>query len=303
MKRKPLILLISVVLIVIIGLLSVFTFQVRISEVAVVTTFSKPTAQPITNAGVYFAWPPPIQRVHKFDKRIQNFEDKFTEDFTADQFSLLTTVYVGWRITDPKLFMLRIKDGSVAEAERKLEGILRSEKSGVVGKHPLSDFINANEREVKLDAIESEIQQSVRAKLETNNWGVEIAFLGIKRIGLPEAVTSTVFDRMISERQILIRKTQDEGDAEAAKIRSAANRKAAEQLANADAQATRIRGLGEATAAESLPVFQQNPALAAFLFRLNSLEASVKEHSTLVFDQRTPPFDLFQGIPTNLTHK
>ena len=38
-------------------------------------------------------------------------------------------------------------------------------------------------------------------------------------------------------------------------------------------------------------------------FRLNALEASLKERSTLIFDQRTPPFDLFGGVSTNLFRK
>lgn len=42
MKRNPLTLVIGLVLILIFGLL-LFTFQVRTTEVAVVTTFGKPT--------------------------------------------------------------------------------------------------------------------------------------------------------------------------------------------------------------------------------------------------------------------
>ena len=79
-----------------------------------------------------------------------------------------------------------------------------------------------------------------------------------------------------------------------------ADRKAAEMLANAESEATRIRGEGEAEAAKSLTVFKQNPELANFIFRLNALENSLKERSILVFDQHTPPFDLFRGASTNL---
>ena len=61
--------------------------------------------------------------------------------------------------------------------------------------------------------------------------------------------------------------------------------------------------LGEAEAAKSLSVFQQQPDLARFIFRLNALEESLKEHSVLVLDQHTPPFDLFWGVSTNLLHK
>ena len=76
----------------------------------------------------------------------------------------------------------------------------------------------------------------------------------------------------------------------------------ADDYDDADGQAITIRGKGEAEAAKSLAVFQQNPNLANFLFRLNALESSLKERSTLIFDARTPPFDLFNGS-TNLLGK
>jgi membrane protease subunit HflC len=289
---------IGAVLIVIFALL-LFVFQVRQSEVAVVTTFGKPTAQPYDKPGAYLKWPWPIQKVYKFDQRIQNFEDKFSENLTADNNNLLTSVYVGWRISDAATFFPKFAGGSVAAAQRMLESMLRSAKSAVVGKHPLSDFVNADAKQLKFDAIENEIEQAVQSQLQTNNCGIEIAFLGIKKLGLPESVTQTVFQRMTSERQILISRFQYEGEAEAQKIKSAADRQAAETIANADAAATRIRGEGEAEAAKMLPVFQQNPELANFLLRIGALQQSLNQRATLIFDERTPPFDLFQHLPTN----
>jgi len=299
MKRNFLTLVIGAVLIVIFGLL-LFTFQVRQTEVAVVTTFGKPT-RPIVKPDLYFKWPWPIQKVFKFDQRIQTFEDvdKFSQDITSDGNTLVIMVYVGWRISEPQTFFPKFAGGSVAEARRMLEALVRSAKSATVGRHPLSDFVNANERELKFDAIESEIKTLVQSQLQTNNCGLQVEFLGIKKLGLPQSVTQTVFDRMTSERKVLADKLDSEGQAEAAKIRSAADRKASELLANAEAEATRIIGRGEAAAAEVLPVFEQNPELANFLLRLKALEASLKERSTLIFDQRTPPFDLFQSLTNN----
>ena len=298
MKRNIMTIVIGAVLIVIFALL-LFVFQVRQSEVAVVTTFGKPTAQPYDKPGAYLKWPWPIQKVYKFDQRIQNFEDKFSENLTADNNNLLTSVYVGWRISDAATFFPKFAGGSVAAAQRMLESMLRSAKSAVVGKHPLSDFVNADAKQLKFDAIENEIEQAVQSQLQTNNCGIEIAFLGIKKLGLPESVTQTVFQRMTSERQILISRFQYEGEAEAQKIKSAADRQDAETIANADAAATRIRGEGEAEAAKMLPVFQQNPELANFLLRIGALQQSLNQRATLIFDERTPPFDLFQHLPTN----
>lgn len=297
MKRNLLTLVIGVALMIIFVLL-LFVFQVRETEVAVVTTFGKPT-RPVTAPGAYFKWPWPVQKVFKFDKRIQTLEDKFTEDLTADGNSLLTMVYVGWRITEPETFFPKFAGGSVPAAEKMIESILRSAKSAVVGRHPLADFVNANPADLKFDAIETEMRTLVQSQLQTNNCGLQVDFLGINKLGLPESVIATVFERMTSERKVKADKLQYEGEAQATKIRSSADRAAAEMISTADSEARRIRGQGEAVAAETLPVFQQNPELAVFLLRLETLEASLKERSTLIFDQRTPPFDVFQGISTN----
>jgi membrane protease subunit HflC len=122
-------------------------------------------------------------------------------------------------------------------------------------------------------------------------------------VQLPESVSQDVFARMTSERKVLADRYQNEGEAEAQRIRSDAERRAAELLANAEGQATAIRGKGEAEAAKSLKVFQQNPELASFIFRLSALEGSLKERSILIFDQHTPPFDLFGAGSTNLLSK
>ncbi len=296
MKKNLITLVIGAVLIIIFALL-LFVFQVRQSEVAVVTTFGKPV-QNITEPGAYFKWPWPIQNVYKFDKRVQNFEDRFSQTLTADNNNLIVTIYTGWEISDAKEFYPKFL-GSVPAAQRALESILRNAKSGVIAHHNLSDFVNSDPQQLRFDAIEGEIEAEVQAELSTNNYGIKIDFLGFKKIELPESVTATVFARMTAERTGIINSLQYAGEAEAAKIKSAADRQAAGVINNAIADATRIRGEGEAAAAKVLPVFQQNPELANYLQRVDALKQSLNQKSTLIFDERTPPFDLFQNLPKN----
>jgi membrane protease subunit HflC len=301
MNRNTLTIVISAVLVVIFALL-LFVFQVRQSETAVVATFGKPTGQNYDQPGAYFKWPWPIQKVYKYDQRVQNFEDKFSQTLTADSSMLLTSIYVGWKISDARQF-LQVFPGdpsvSLPNAQSKLEGMLRTAKSAAVGRHPLSDFVNADPKALKFDAIENEIEQSVQDELRTNNYGIKLEFLGFKKIGLPESVTQTVFDRMKSERQVLISLAENTGKSEAQKIQSAADAEAAKTIANAQATATRIRAVGEAEAAKTLPIFEQNPDLAVFLLRIDAIKQSLNQHSTLFFDERIPPFDLFRNLPTN----
>jgi len=296
MKRHLITVITAAVLVVIFALL-LFTFQVRQSEVAVVTTFGKITGT--YEPGLHLRWPWPVQAVYHFDRRIQNFEDNFSENLTADNINLLVSVYVGWKITDAPEFLNSFKDGSIPAAQGQLQSMLTSAKSAAVGRHPLSEFVNADSRQLKFDRIQSEIEEKVQAELQTNNYGIQVEFLGIKKLGLPESVTEAVFTRMKSERNILISQAQNEGQANAIKIRADADRQANITLADAQAQATRIEGAGVAEAAKTLPVFQENPELSVFLLRIKALQESLNQRSTVIFDQRTPPFDLFQGLPTN----
>src|SRR5882672_10316547 len=102
MKKNLLTIGIGAELVIIFALL-LFVFQVRQSEVAVVTTFGRPV-QNITKSGAYFKCPWPIQNGYKFDKRVQNFEDRFSQTLTADNNNLIVTIYTGWEISDAKEF-------------------------------------------------------------------------------------------------------------------------------------------------------------------------------------------------------
>ena len=301
MKKNAITILIAAVLLVIFVLL-LFTYQVRQSEVVVLSTFLKPTATE-TNAGLYVKWPWPIQSINRFDQRVQTFEDKYSENLTADNTMLLLNVFVGWKISDAKAFFPKFPGGSALAAQRQLENMIRSAKAAVVGKHNLSDFVNSDPSQLKFGEIEKEMQSAVEAELAKNNYGINIEFLGIKRLGLPESVTQTVFDRMKAERTKFISEAMFQGEAEATKIKSAAERQAADVLANAQAAATRIEGEGVAEAAKTLAVFQQNPDLAIFQLQLEALKNSLNQKATLIFDEQTPPFDLFKKLPATTMGK
>jgi membrane protease subunit HflC len=270
-----------------------FVFQVRTTEVAVVTTFGKAT-RPLTEPGPYLKWPWPIQRVHKFDKRVHNFETKLEQVFTSDRYSLLVMVYTGWQISKPEVFFPKF-NGSIKQAEESLEGLIRNASSGVAGQHAFSHFISTEEKELKFAQIEQEILERIQA--DAGGYGITNRFIGIKKLELPESVTESVFERMKSARQVQENEIKFEGQRLADNIRSQANLESAKVLAEADATSTTLRGLGERKAAESFEVYKQEPDLANFLLNLNGIEQLLKEKTTLILDEGTPPLDLLRKVP------
>ncbi len=289
--RNPVTFVVGLVILLIFGSIS-FLFQVRQSEVAFLTTFGK-ASEKVIAPGLAWKLPWPIQKVHRFDARVHNFEGKFEEAQTLDQRNVLVLVYVGWKITEPQKFN-RSFPGGVDDAKRNLESLVRSAKNAAVGRHPFSHFINTDPAQLKFDEIEKEILQQV-AGTAKEKFGLEVKSLGIKRLGFPESVTQKVFERMKEERQRLVKQFEGEGDREASIIRSKADRERSELLAKAEAEATTLRGKAEAEAAKAYKTLEQNPGLAVFLQKLASMEQVSKERATLILDQNTPPFDLLRS--------
>jgi membrane protease subunit HflC len=293
MKRNPITIAVGALLLLIFVLL-LFLFQVRKTELAVVTTFGRVSSQ--AGPGAHFRWPWPVQSVHKFDQRVHNFESRFEQVLTSDGNNLLIMVYVGWQINDSAVFLTRF-NGDTRKAEESLEGLIRNAYSGVVGRHPFSHFISTDEKELKFVEIEQEMQTRIQADCRSLTNGLNIAFLGIKRLGLPESVTKLVFERMQSEREVLVSQIQGEGERQASEIKSRADYESARLLAEADAQATKTQGEGEKVAARSFEVFKQEPELAIYLLKLKALEEFLKSRTTLILDDSTAPLDLLKSQP------
>lgn len=291
MKRNPITLITGLLLVLIFGLM-LFMFQVRSTEVAVVTTFGR-FSRSITEPDFYFRMPWPIQKVYRFDNRIQAFEKKFEQTTTSDALNLLVSVYVGWRVADPKLFLDTLS-GDVIKAEQTLDPLVRNVKNGVISKYSFSDLISTNAASMKFDKIEEEMLQMIRAQAK-ENYGIQIELLGIKQLGLPESITTAVFNRMKADRQTRIQEFRSQGEMQAAIIRAGANNETNRLLTHAQAEATKVLGEAEREAAQYYAVFAKNPELYVFLKSLRALEASTKDRTTLILDQQSAPFNLLSA--------
>ena len=99
---------------------------------------------------------------------------------------------------------------------------------------------------------------------------------------------------MKKERETAASIDKQKGKVEAEKIKTDANQKKREEITKAEAQAKKLMAEGDAEAAREYAVFSQNPELAAFLRKLDSLKRIVKTKTTLVLGTDSAPFDLFR---------
>lgn len=269
-----------------------FCFQVRTTEVAVVTTFGE-YQRSCPEPGLYFRLPTPIQKVYRFDRRLRNFDSKFETVTTRDAKNLLVMVYVGWRVSDPKIFLERL-NGDSQRAEQALESLVRNAKNAVLGSYQFGALVSPDRTHVRFDDIEADILKAVKGDALTN-YGLSVELVGIKQLGLPESITAKVFERMQAERQRLAAKYRGEGQQRDIEIRSEADRRRNELLAQADSDALKLKGDAEAAAAPYYAVFEQNPELAKLLLDLTALRDVIKDRTMLILDEQTAPFNLLRS--------
>ena len=272
-------------------LVAVFSYQLNQTESAVVTTFGRPTE--VTEPGLHFRWPFPFQRIYRFDHRIRCFEGgagKLEETMTADGQNILVGIYVNFRIQDVKQFFITLEN--MTKAEDQLNSWMRGYKNAAFGRYKFSQVVNTDPKLMKLNEIQEEIKKNLVQI--SKPYGLEIVSVGITTINVPKAISEKVFDRMIQERQRAAAQFLAQGNSRAEKIRIDADREKAITLANAEAQAKEIRAQGDAEAAKYYAVFKENPELAEFLRKLDSLRQIMKGRTTLVLDTNVAPFDLFK---------
>ena len=127
--------------------------------------------------------------------------------------------------------------------------------------------------------------------------GIEIVDMGISRLGVPDSVSSAVFARMKEERNAETNRLLAEGKAEAESIRGKAEAAKTRIMADAEAKARSIKGQGDAEAAQHYAKFVDEPELANFLRRLDTLRTTLNDRTTIVIDSDSPAYNLLSSGP------
>lgn len=284
---------IFVLLIVVVLGLKFCSYQVRETESVLVTRFGKPVAEK-TEPSLYFKWPTPIEKVHRFDSRLQVFEGQMEETTTKGGEPIIVTTYMIWRISDPQTFFERVS--TATDVQKFLLSQLRNEANAVIGRHYFNEFVNTDPQLIKFEEIEDELLAALRDEMESE-YGIEVRQVGIKQLELSEEVTKEVFERMRADRNRKTEAILGEGNAIATRIKTDAESKKTELLAAADARAMAIRGQGDAEAAAYYKLLETDPQLAMFLRDLEALKKMLKDRSTIVLGAETEPLKLLRGVP------
>ncbi|MGB5446886.1 MAG: protease modulator HflC [Psychromonas sp.] len=221
----------------------------------------KPVAYP---PGLHFKVPF-IDSVRSMDARIQTLDDGADRFVTSEKKDLIIDSYVKWQIDDLAVYFLAT-GGNKMQAEallkRKINNGLRSE----IGSHTITEIVSGKRGEL--------METSLKRMARSSELGIKVVDVRIKKINLPDEVSSSVYKRMRAERLAVAKEHRSQGQEQSEVIRANIDRKVSIMLAQANKESLEIRGSGDA---ESSQIYGDSYAKAPEFFSfLRSMQAYQK---------------------------
>jgi membrane protease subunit HflC len=267
--KKPLL------VIIVLGLIVFFTtvFTVDERQQVVILQFGDPV-RTITEPGLHFKLPVPFQNIVRFDDRLLEYDVSPEEVLSKDKKSLIVDNYVRWKITNPLVFLQTVQ--AIPTAITRMDDIIYSELRRELGTHNMTEIITETREEI----MEKVTENSDKA---TDQYGIEVVDVRIKRVDLPKENEQSIYARMEAERNRQANKFRSEGDEEAQKIRASTEKDKTIILAVAYKESQEIRGLGEAQALEIYAkAFNKDVDFYEFLRTLEAYKKVIDDKTTLV---------------------
>ncbi|MGB6105376.1 MAG: protease modulator HflC [Pusillimonas sp.] len=272
-------------LVILLAILSSCVFVVRERDAALVFALGE-VRDTITEPGLYFKLPPPLQNVVRLDKRLQTIEANDPERIqTAEKKNLLIDSFVKWRISDPRLFYVTFGANDRAAVER-LTAQIRDALNASVNVRTVKEVVS-NER----DTIMREILTNVEARAKP--LGVQVVDVRLRRIDFAPEISESVYRRMEAERKQEANRLRATGAADSERIRAQADRERQELLAQAYAQAQEIKGEGDAKAASIYAdAYGKNPEFYSLYKSLEGYKAVFSDSNDAIV--LSPKSDFFK---------
>lgn len=291
------IVVISIALLLLLGSSCLFT--VDQSEYVYVTQFGRHVAtydggRKDTDAGLHLKWPWPIQTLQRLDRRLQHYDLPAAELLTYDrdansiEKTLTGEAYVCWRIAGKgavDAFIRRL--GTMERAQAVLRDQITSKLGELIGQMRMADLVQADPVRVeeKMEGLRQSLLEHFQKTHDSRQeYGVEVVDIRLRRLNHPIEVHPEIHARIRSERGILVKQHETEGNRMSARIKSRADQKARAILSRANARKVRLEGEADAEADRIRNVAQsKDPEFYEFLKKLEASKLIFGNDKTTLF--------------------
>ena len=276
------------------------------TEQVVITQFGRIVGDAKKTPGLKFKIPF-IQKVNYFPKNLLEWDGDPGQIPTKDKKYIWVDTFARWRISDPIVYFQTVKDEF--SGLKRLDDIIDPAMRDLISAYPLVESVRNTDRPMDtFDAIQGQeanegeetpkrmvryrvdlgraeiarqIEKQAREKLA--DFGIQVVDVKIKRINYIDSVRSSVYGRMIAERNQIAEKFRAEGQGEASNIRGEKERDLQVIKSQAYKQAQEIKGKADAEATRIYAAaYGQDPEFYAFVKTMELYKNTLEKNSTVI---------------------
>jgi membrane protease subunit HflC len=274
-------------------------------EAVVVTEFGKPV-RVLTQPGLAWKIPAPIEGTIPIDLRLRTTSSGLQDVGTRDGLRILVQAYLAWQVDDDPAHIeqfLRAGRSDPDDIARQLRSFMGSTLQVTASNFNLTDLVNTDPNKARFVAFERQLQDNL-AQQVLDTYGIRIIQTGVERFSLPAETLAATVARMRAERETVAALRTAEGLRTAAAIRSDASRDARLIAAQAEQEVAEIKAKGREQAASiHAQAYAVDPQLYTLLRSLDTLGSTVGPKTRVILRTDAEPFRaLVEGPPTPPEH-
>ena len=264
-------------------LASASLFRVHETERAILLQFGN-LVEGDLKPGLHYKMPI-AQEVKKFDARVLTLDSAPETYYTLEKKPLIVDSFVKWKVADVPSFY-ESASFEIERAQRLLQERVNEGLRNQISRRDMHEVISGER-----DQLMSELRASLDSVMR--NYGIEVVDVRVKKIDLPVKVSTAVYARMNSEREIEARQYRAEGQERSLAIRAGADREAVVIEAEAYKESEQLRGDGDAKSANVYAsAYNQDPEFYKFYRSINAYTSVFKDKGDLLI--LDPSSDFFR---------
>lgn len=242
-----------------------------------------------TTAGL--SWKLPfIEATESLPKTLLIYDLTPSDVITQDKKTMVVDSYVLWKIDDPLKFTQTLTH--IPNAENRINTIVYNAIKTIISSMTQNDVISAREG-VLGTALLNNIGNTM------DQYGISLVSVETKHLDLPGDNKSSVYERMISERNNIAASYTAQGESEAKMIRTKTDNEIVVSVSAAEAEAQKIVAEGEAEYMSILSGAYNTPERAEFYEFVRSLDAAkaaMKGNKTIILNSDSPLAQIFNTL-------
>ena len=231
---------------------------------------------------------PFINQVRKFDARILTLDAAPQRYLTSEKKALIVDSFVKWRVKDVSKYWTTVT-GDEQTLKRLLSQRVDTGLRNEFGVRTVKEVVSG-ERDQLMNDLTSQLNA-----IATDELGVEVIDLRVKKIDLPSEVSESVYNRMRTERERLAKELRAQGKEVGLEIRATADKEKTIILANAYMKSEQIKGNGDAQATSIYAnAYNKDPEFYDFTRSLKAYQTTFESKQDILLID--PESDFFKYL-------